>query len=91
MLIFGKLFLPFGLMFVKVPVLLFLLLIGDARQGFQGQQLRSKSSGGISGIELERSFMVTSEQNPCGAEGYVRMQDEFRGVWVDAHMIPENS
>jgi hypothetical protein len=65
---------------------LFLRIVSRIRgKNFQDSHYSSsveptKNSGGISGIELKRSVLVTSERNPAGAEGYLRMQDEYRGV-----------
>lgn len=58
--------------------------------GFRGQKFQESNYGsskeptsgsaGISGIEMKRSVKVTSERAQAGNEGYLRMEDEFRGV-----------
>lgn len=50
----------------------------DSNYGSNGEP--TKNNAGISGIELKRTVLVTSERSQGGTEGYLRMQDEYRGV-----------
>jgi hypothetical protein len=52
----------------------------DSESGSGGGPSKSGKSG-VSGIELKRSVMVTSERAPGGNEGgYLRIEDKPRGV-----------
>jgi hypothetical protein len=50
----------------------------DSHYGSSGEP--TKNSAGVSGIELKRSILVTSERSQGGNEGYLRMEDGFRGA-----------